>query len=138
MLFILRMCIILAIALILFLLTGIVHVKKERIVIIHRGKKFIRALNAGTYYYFPLVFQLTKQLPALPSTVTFSLQNGKILAATLQIKNPKLYFQSRPDVKKTLEKIYSVVEDENKTRLIAARQFENMGIELLSLIVTEQ
>lgn len=134
--FILSMGVLMFCSLLAFFLTGVVLVRKNHQVVVSKKGAFVRVLNPGVYYYFPLVFSVTGQLPVKPEQTVIRLSSNKKVLLTYSVSDAKTYFESKLEVSQIVKQIEKE-SPSNASRLQEIRQIlSTIGIETLA--ITEQ
>jgi regulator of protease activity HflC (stomatin/prohibitin superfamily) len=137
-LFALRLSLLIGISLIAFFLTGIVRVKKDHVVVVSSFRHFKRILNEGLYYFPPLLFQATRQLPKSAYTTKISRPDGKILQVTCLLEDPRAYYEAHASLKKTIQKASSGSGDEASLRSHLQSALKTLGFALIEAKIIER
>jgi hypothetical protein len=131
--FILSMSVLMFCSLFAFFLTGVVLVRKDHQVVVSKKGAFVRVLTPGLYYYFPLVFSVTGQLPTKPEQMIIRLSSNKKVCLTYSVQDAKTYFESKIEISQIVRQIEKE-SPTNESRLQEIRQIlSTIGIQVLDI-----
>jgi hypothetical protein len=137
-LFALRLSLLIGISLIAFFLTGIVRVKKGHVVVLSSFRHFRKILEEGVYYFPPLLFQVTRQLPKSEYAAKINLRGGKVLEVTCRLVDPRAYYEAHASLRKTIEKTGLRFEDEALLKSQLESELKTLGFALTEAKITER
>jgi regulator of protease activity HflC (stomatin/prohibitin superfamily) len=112
----------------LYFLTGLVHVKEGTLVVLSKKGKILKTLAKGTYYYLPLLYQVSEPLPIQYVSKRLRLDGKHVLTFSYAVVDPEKYVASQLKIKGVLQDIFS--ESLQNPRLFDefAQVLTNLGI----------
>ncbi|MCQ2787289.1 MAG: hypothetical protein MJ199_02700 [Bacilli bacterium] len=115
--FVLLIILVAVLTVVLFLATGIVYNQKGSVSVIVKGKKFYKIEDRPFSYYFPIVFRKVGYYPLEPREYKID-KDHKI---TLYVKDVKLLYENKVNIKKLLKQNKNLEETLKKYKIIVKK-----------------
>lgn len=131
--FILTMVLILVAGIIVFFLTGVLHVKKNQVVVVAQKGKPLVFLSKGWHYRLPWLFRVSPNYPLTPTRFSFRLSSRRKIQGLYQVSDPALYFVSQLTLRHVLKELSK--ETKNPTTLAkeSTQVMQTLGVSLSQL-----
>ena len=115
--FVLLIILVVVLMILLFLSTGIIYNQKGCVSVIKKGKQFIIEERPFSYY-FPIVFRKVGYYPVAPRE--YKIDKDKKI--TLYVKDVKLLYQHKVNIKKLLKQNKNLEETFKKYKIVIAKK----------------
>ncbi|MCQ2795523.1 MAG: hypothetical protein MJ214_04910 [Bacilli bacterium] len=115
--FVLLIILVAVLMIILFLATGIVYNQKGCVSVINKGKNFYKIEDRPFSYYFPIVFRKVGYYPIEPREYKID-KDHKVV---LYVKDIKLLYQNKVNIKKLLKQNKNLEADFKKYKIIVKK-----------------
>ncbi len=122
---------VIVLGILIILLTGVYHVKKDRIYIIEKYNQFDRTLTSGWYYLLPLIYRRAAFYSLKNQYRVIKLENGKYIKVTYKIVDVKTYHYKAIQIDIYLKQITKDKDDITFDYL--KDEFNKIGIELIKI-----
>lgn len=116
---------------ILFALTGIIHVKKNRVAIIERIGEFKGIYQSGFYFFAPLLYRRVGmyRLGIIEETYNIKRNKYKITYEIVDVK--KFHYEGKHDIETIL--LVSLNEKRSDLSDILIKRYEHIGVKFIKL-----
>lgn len=121
-----------------FLLTGLIFVKKGEFVLLSKNGHFQKALTKGVYYFLPLFYQTSNPLPADFIEKKLILDGKHALLFSWRLVDPKKYFSSHLKMKRVLRDIFKESRQNPSLTKEMSQVLTNLGIEVKNASLIER
>lgn len=115
----------------IFFLSGIYKVKKDRVMVIEKLEQFYGLYSEGTYFFMPLIYKRKGVYTIVKMEKDVRIEGLREMTITYQVVDVKKYHYYDGDVTKCVEETYKNNPDLDEETLRA--ELEGIGIKYLGI-----
>ena len=123
--------IIIALGILVFFLTGIHHVPKNRAIVINKAGEFYCIYYKGTHFKMPIIYQRAGSYCTEPMVQRYVTLNGNPLDITFQIEDVEKYHKNRISLTDLMKRIEKENSEINST--ILTDKFALYGLKFINI-----
>jgi hypothetical protein len=136
--FILTMVLILVFCLLLFFLSGLIHVKKNHLIVVGKHARYQSLLAEGWHYRLPFLYEVSAPYPVNPESFLISLKGGRKAKGRYVVKDPQAYFEGHLSLRHVLKDLAKESKDAPTLVKESTQVMLTLGVEVSELTIIER
>jgi hypothetical protein len=128
-----------ALALLLFCLTGLIYVKKGKIAYLKKHGKIIKTLQPGFHYGFPWLYSRSRSYaPNEVQPLKVHLKGDIKILVTGNIEDSEKFESADPSYKTIISRLYFDAISEEKYRTLLLSALQTIGYQVSNVTITKK
>jgi hypothetical protein len=128
-----------ALALLLFFLTGFIHVKNGRIAYLKKHHRIVKTLQPGFHYGLPWLYSRSRNYsPNESFLLKVRIKGGVKIKVEGNIENSELFEGADPSYKIIISRLYAPSISEEKYRTLLLSALQTIGYHVLKVEITKK